>query len=218
MASARLATIADAFVGSNQMWGQVVRGVARGRSGADGGIEPGLQAEAVDPDHVGSGEGVEVGRGRFEVVGVDVGAQESVDLHVVAAQDAGEVGELGGRGHHEWSTTGARSRVTASGHREGDGEEDAREQGEATPVDHLVTILGTILRSHPSWRNRSAPGPPWGAMRRDFQPEDVVAARPRSRSSWAMTKYTQPCSSSRGCTLVAAFSAANSEYARLWPA
>ena len=74
------------------------RGVAVGAG--DGVVEPLLEPDAVLDDDVGAGQGIQVGRGGLVVVGVDVGLEHAVDVDAVTADDPGEVGDLGGGGHH----------------------------------------------------------------------------------------------------------------------
>jgi hypothetical protein len=66
----------------------------------DGVVQPRLQADAVLEHHAGAGDGVDVGRGRLVVVGVDVRLDQAGHADPVAADHPGEVGHLGGGGDH----------------------------------------------------------------------------------------------------------------------
>jgi hypothetical protein len=59
--------------------------------------------------HLGSGHGVEVGRGGLVLMGADPGTQHLVHLGVVAAHDPGEVGEVGGGGDDQGGTVATTS-------------------------------------------------------------------------------------------------------------
>jgi hypothetical protein len=67
---------------------------------SDGVVQPGLQAGAILDHQVGPGDGLDVGRGGFVVVGVDVGLEQAGHPHPVPANLAGEVGHLSGGGNH----------------------------------------------------------------------------------------------------------------------
>jgi hypothetical protein len=113
-----LATITSALRGFCQMWGvdgtadhtqpHALAGVDQGAVEAgigDGVVQPALQAGSVLHDQVGAGDGLDVGRGGLEVVGVQVGLEQASHLDPVPAKVSGEVGHLGGGGHHPQDPT-----------------------------------------------------------------------------------------------------------------
>jgi hypothetical protein len=71
----------------------------------DGVVQPGLQAGPVLQHEVSVGDGLDVGRGGFVVVGVQVGLEQAGHLDPVPAKVSGEVGHLGGGGHHPQDPT-----------------------------------------------------------------------------------------------------------------
>jgi hypothetical protein len=114
----------------------------------DGVVEPVLEADAVSEHHVGAGDRVQVGRGRLVVVGVHVGLDQAGDPHPVAADDAGEVGDLRGGGDHlqrpppRGAARPGGPAVGAAG-----GEDRQQPDGEDDPASahdhsHRVTVTG----------------------------------------------------------------------------
>jgi hypothetical protein len=71
----------------------------------DGVVQPALQAGPVLDDQVGVGDGLDVGRGGLVVVSVQVGLEQAGHLDPVPAKVSGEVGHLGGGGHHPQDPT-----------------------------------------------------------------------------------------------------------------
>ena len=118
-------------------------------------VHPGIEVVAVGEDDLGVGRRRDVVGSRLIVVGVGVGGEDLVHVHLVAPDLAGEVADLGGRRHHR-DLARIRAGAPAAGGEEGHGDAGGRGQPQSARTNRSNT--GGDSEHRPAERRNRRPG------------------------------------------------------------